>query len=242
MVRTIQAEFQKSKRTFTRKLVWLAPILTLLLSAALGFGSLFQTGSFNWWYALILPGALTLMCAGVIQKDVKKLHYRAILSLPVDPAELWMAKIGVCAGMLFVSCLVFFVGVTLGGFVMGSSISITHSLSGDFLLFLTFLWQIPLCLFLVDRLGQFAAVLINLAGNVGCLAGAATSEFWWLPYAIPSRLMCPVIQVLPNGLPVPENDPLLSQSVVLPGVIISLVLFVLLSLLTALCFRQREAR
>lgn len=242
MGKTIYAEYQKLKRTFTIKLTWLAPLVTMLLCAVLGGGNFFQNGSYNWWYTMLLPGALTLICAGVIQKDKKKLHYRGILSLPISPAVLWEGKIGVCVLLYFLSCAVFFAGVTLGGCLFGSNLSLPQSAAGSALLFITFLWQIPLCLFLTDRLGMFTAVVVNLAGNVACIVGAARGAYWWIPYAVPARLMCPVIHVLPNGLQVPDGDPLLSADVILPGVLITLFLFLVLSALTALPYRRLEAK
>lgn len=174
--------------------------------------------------------------------DMKKLSYRAVLGLPFDPSEIWLGKIGICIWLLFISCAVLFAGVTLGGFLFGSSISLAQNAGASLILFVTVLWQIPLCLFLTDRLGMFAAILLNLAANVGFMAGTATTALWWIPYSIPARLMCPVIKVLPNGLNVPENDPLLNTNVILPGILISFTLFVVMSALTALCFRNREAK
>ncbi|WP_223068848.1 lantibiotic immunity ABC transporter MutE/EpiE family permease subunit [Paenibacillus caui] len=243
MLHVEAAEYLKLKRTFTKKLIWLAPLVTMLLCAGLGVSSLFQSGSYNWWYSMMLPGALTLICAGVLQKDGKKLNYRAILGLPVRPSRFWIGKIGVAVRLLLTSSIVFFAGVTLGGFVFTSTIPFANSAAGSLLLFITFLWQIPLCLFLTERLGMFATLIINLAGYVACGIFSAQSSLWWaLPYAIPSRLMCPVIGVLPNGLPVPAGDPLLDKSVILPGIIISVFLFVVLSLLTAWSFRNREVK
>ena len=236
------SEYQKLKRTFTKKLVWLAPIVTMLLCAILGLGDMFQNGSYNQWSSFILPCMLTLICVSVIEKDKKKMNYRGILSLPINPEKIWVGKIGVCVFLYFVSCIVFFVGVTLGGLVFGISISLIQSAAGSVLLFITFLWQIPLCMFLTDRLGMFITVCINLAGNITCGIFAAKTSFWWIPYAIPLRLMCPVIKVLPNGLSVPANDPLLSTSVILPGILITLILFIVLSVLTALSCRKLEAK
>lgn len=237
------AEYQKLKRTFTKKIVWIAPIITMLLCAVLGAGNSFQNGSYNWWYVMILPGALTMICAGVIQKDMKKLNYRSILGLPVDLSQLWIGKIGVCLWLFFISCLIFFIGVTFGGFVFKSSISFAHSTEGSLILFVTFLWQIPLCLFLTDRLGMFATIFINLAGNMLGTIFAAKASLWWaFTYAIPARVMCPVIKVLPNGLPVPTNDPLVGRSVILPGVMISIVLFIILSAFTSLWSRNLEVK
>lgn len=204
---------------------------------------MFQSASYNWWYIMLLPGALTLMCSGVIQKDGKKLKYRAILGMSVDLAQVWYGKIGVCVRLLMVSSIILFVGITLGGFVFSSSVTLAGSVAATLILFVTFLWQIPLCLFLTDRIGMFSTLIINMLGNVACTILFATSSIWWaVPYAIPARVMCAVIQVLPNGLAILSEDPLLDRDVIVPGLVITVGLFMILSVLTAMSFRKREAK
>lgn len=239
----IEAEYLKLKRTFTKKLSWLAPVATILLCVILGIDkSSFQNGTYNWWYTLILPGMLTLISSGIVQKDTKKLRCRGILGLPADPATIWLGKIGAGVKLLFISCAVFFALVTLGGFVTKTTIPVGTSIAASTVIFLTFMWQIPLCMFLTDKIGGFATLLLNYALNVMCGMEAASSSNWWLPHAIPVRLMCPIIKVLPNSLPVPAHDALLSKSVILPGIMISIAAFAVLSVLTALCFSRREAK
>ncbi|QOH62180.1 lantibiotic immunity ABC transporter MutE/EpiE family permease subunit [Paenibacillus polymyxa] len=243
MQQYIAAEHLKLKRTFTKKLVWLAPIVTLLLCTGLMGGHMFQSASYNWWYVMLLPGVLTLMCSGVVQKDSKKLKYRAVLGISVDLARIWYGKIGVCVRLLMVSSIILFIGITLGGFVFSTSVTLAESVAATLLLFITFLWQVPLCLFLTDRIGMFATLIINMLGNVACTVLFATSSVWWaVPYAIPARLMCAVIQVLPNGLSVPSGDPLLDRGIIVPGLLITVCLFMILSVLTAMSFRKREAK
>ena len=69
MQKLISAEYQKLRRTFTKNLIWIAPIATLFISAILNLGSTFQSGGYNWWYTIMLPGMLTLICTNVVQKD-----------------------------------------------------------------------------------------------------------------------------------------------------------------------------
>lgn len=90
---------------------------------------------------------------------------------------------------------------------------------------------------------MFATLIINMLGNVACTILFATSSIWWaVPYAIPARLMCAVIQVLPNGLAILSEDPLLDRGVIVPGLVITVGLFMILSVLTAMSFRKREAK
>ncbi|MNC67489.1 hypothetical protein D3C75_1179910 [compost metagenome] len=63
-----------------------------------------------------------------------------------------------------------------------------------------------------------------------------------MPYTITPRLMCPVLHILPNGLPVPEGSPLSSTDTILLDVLVSLAWFGMLFLLTERAFRKQEAK
>lgn len=242
MLRLISAERLKWRRTFIPWLIWIAPLFTLVLCFLLMGGPYFQTGAYNWCYTLLLPGALTLACSLAMQKD-KKLKNRALLALPLNPQTLWSAKIAALTGWLLLTILLFFIGISAGDWLFGSKIPLMDSAAGSLLIFLTFLWQIPLCLFLSARLGLFAAVLINMVGNVTGVVTFAIGGLWdFMPYTITFRLMCPVLHILPNGIPVPEGSPWRSTDTILLDALVSLVWFGLLFFLTGRSFRKQEAK
>lgn len=82
-------------------------------------------------------------------------------------------------------------------------------------IFIAFLWQIPLCLFLAAKLGTYLAILFNLVANIVGIVVFADGELWYsYPFAIGARLICSTIGMLPNGLPVPEGSPLLNTNVI----------------------------
>lgn len=243
MLNCIISEHMKFKRTFIKKLAIAGPIILVLFCAVVSEGQFIQSGSYNYWYAIIFPSILPLMCGGIINKDLKKLKNRAILSLPLDPAESWISKIIVCMWFSFLSCIVFLAATTIGGAIFGAQYSILTSIKAFFIIFLTTLWQIPLSLFIADKIGMIIALLINfIATAIGVLLATESSLWLAFPYSITSRLMCPIINVLPNALPVPAHSPLKDNSVILPGVIVSIALFIIISAVTALCFKKREAR
>ncbi|MFJ7887994.1 lantibiotic immunity ABC transporter MutE/EpiE family permease subunit [Lysinibacillus xylanilyticus] len=242
MISIMKAERLKWKKTFIPKLVWLAPIVAILITAFLMGGSFFQKGAYNWWYTMLLPGALTICCALVVENDAK-LKYHSILAMPLDLKKIWYGKILACSAWLLLITLIFFAGITAGGILFGNSNSFINSLTGSLLIFVTFLWQIPLCLFLAAKLGTYMAIFINLVGNIAGMIAFANGEFWYrVPYAITARLICPTLEILPNGLPVPEGSSLLSMSVIVPGILIALTWFALISFLTARWFQKREAK
>ena len=87
----ISSEHLKHKNTFAKKLVWLAPILTLFLNVLAPMW--YQQNSYNWWYVLLYPSYLTLLSILIIQRDNGKLKFRAILSLPIDLKKIWYLSV-----------------------------------------------------------------------------------------------------------------------------------------------------
>ena len=71
----ISSEHLKHKNTFAKKLVWLAPILTLFLNVLAPMW--YQQNSYNWWYVLLYPSYLTLLSILIIQRDNGKLTRRS---------------------------------------------------------------------------------------------------------------------------------------------------------------------
>lgn len=88
MEKLVRAEFQKMKRTFGIRLIWIAPIFSIIITFLLGGG---QNGVYNWWYTMFLPGVLTLISSLIVQKDEKK-KYRGILSLPIEKKMFGLEK------------------------------------------------------------------------------------------------------------------------------------------------------
>lgn len=246
-----KSEYLKIKHTFIGKLIFLAPIFTILCTLALE-PTYFQINMYNWWYSMLLPGMVSLLCTLVAVKD-KKMKNMAVLSLPVDLKKVWISKILVCMLMIVIASIIHLFGVVVIGNVLPfqnpeGRIPITSSALGSLVLIITFLWQVPLCLFLGSKVGMFPTILINIvAYELGAVIFSLKKVLWLIPYAIPARLMCPIVKILPNGLPaVPGSkrfEPeLLSHSVILPGIIITLVLFVILTILTAKWYEGQEAK
>ncbi|MFA9462805.1 MAG: lantibiotic immunity ABC transporter MutE/EpiE family permease subunit [Velocimicrobium sp.] len=240
MLCVMSAEMQKMKRTFSLKLLWIAPLVPLF--CAYGGG---QLSGFYFWYVAFLPGALTIICSMIMLKD-SKMKYRGILSLPVNKGALWIGKVMASSLMLFFSCAVFLFLTIIFGLIppytgIGHIPTITVFAASS-LLFITFLWQIPFCLFLSAKFGIFFTIITNMLFNIIGGAAFADGAMWIFPFAISVRLMSPVLQILPNGLPAKRGSLLLNSSVILPGILVSLALFVVILMLTTAWFCRQEAK
>jgi ABC-2 type transport system permease protein len=243
------SENLKIKNTFLSKLTWVMPILTILLSMLLA-ATYFQIDNYNWWYTMMLPGLLSLSCALLSRVD-GSMKNRGVLSLPIDLKKIWIAKVLVGIKNITLACIVIFVCAQLSPLVVNiqakGEFPFVNSLVATVLLIITFMWQIPLCMFLGYKIGLFPTALINLVLNI-IFTILSVGECWWaIPFTYPARLMCPVLKILPNGLLAEPGSqtfkPELLDTWVIPfGVLVSLILFLAITYLTAKWFKAQEVR
>ncbi|GAA0179983.1 lantibiotic immunity ABC transporter MutE/EpiE family permease subunit [Clostridium sediminicola] len=237
----IKVENMKLKRTFAKKLIFIAPIVTLFITGLAPMW--YQVNGFNWWYMLMLPGCIPLFCVLVNNKEEKKLNYRGVFPLPISLKKLWKAKIFLVTIYVFFSCFILLCGIAVGYLWVPSShlISLFKGVAAMILIVITTLWQIPLCLFLAKKMGVFSALLINCGVGIVLSVIMANGSLWWLcPYSWTARLMCPVLGILPNGLLAEKGSTLLNSNVIFVGVVLSIILFILLLLLTVQWFQKQE--
>lgn len=239
MKSTIKAELLKQKHTFHKKLIWIAPIITILIAFLLMGGAYIQNGAYNWWYMLILPGGLTMMTSFILVND-KKRKFHGLFNVLIDVKKLWYSKIAVSTIYLALTCLIFFLGITISGVVFGSQISVINSLIASILLFTLFLWQIPLWMFISMKINTEFSVILSIICNFGISAICAINSMWWIPFAIPARVMIQVIGVMPNGLNVEVGSNLINGNVMPLAIFISIALYLTLSYLLAKWFEKQE--
>ena len=144
---------------------------------------------------------------------------------------------GIC---LLLANFLIFISTWIVGELFGTTISIMGGFWGFVLLTITYLWEIPLYMLLSSRFGMFAPISSCMILTLGSVAVIAHSKLWWIiPSAIPVRLMCPILGIMPNGLLAPVGCKLLDTSVIFPGVLLSLAWFVFVSRFTILWFKRK---
>ena len=239
MYNVIKSECIKQKRTFSRKLIWVAPAVCLSISFLLMGGGYIQTAGYNWWYILFFPFTFTYMSAAIINRE-KKQNYHGLFGICEKKEKLWYAKIGVATLYLMLTSGMFSLLSIACGFIWGEYISIFDNILAGLVLGITFAWQIPFFMLITLKSNMFLSIFVGVIGNLGIACISAVESFWWIPFAIPARLMCPVIGVLPNGLVIEPGNPLEAGGVILPGLIITITLYVLVSVVSARIFKRQE--
>jgi len=79
----IFAETLKHKHSFLLKILFIAPIISLLVAFVL-MPLYFSVNAYNWWYVMIMPATFALIPAMMHRKEERKLNYRAIFPLNID--------------------------------------------------------------------------------------------------------------------------------------------------------------
>lgn len=248
-----RAEKLKYRHSLSGKLLLLLPMIDAAAAYGLS-GSNGDQSFYNWWYAFLLPGLLTVVSCQIGEKD-RKLKNRAALLMARDSRKVWDAKILTGMRMLLLSHVIHILAGLGAGIVLYQVQGIGQSLGltpGDrvlafALMTLTMAWQLPFCLWLECRFGILCALGVNLALNLAGVV-AAVEFFWFLcPYSILPRMMCSVLGILPNGLPAREGSvtfspELLDGSNVLYGLILALLWCLLLWAVTRSWYGRKGAQ
>ncbi|MCM1050200.1 MAG: lantibiotic immunity ABC transporter MutE/EpiE family permease subunit [Clostridiales bacterium] len=237
----VQAEILKVKYTFSLKLVFIAPISTILLGYFLG-GSFFQYAAYNWWYTIILPVAVSIWCADIIKRE-KNSGLQNILCLGTSLEKIWLGKSIAVIIFLFAANLLMWIGCTVLGCFTTMNISTLNGMAGCMLLFLTYIWQVPFIMFIAFKAGYLAAVLLSFFANV-LLFSVGVEKAWFFinPYAISARVVCPFFAIYPNGLLLENGSPLWNTDCIFPAVIVSLGVAVFMLSSSMILFRRLLSR
>lgn len=243
MTKIIRAEFLKAKRTMSSKLIFAFPIIALVMAFVLtaGMTNAYAESAWNWWYVFLLPGMIAIISYLTVIREKKNGYYN-IKTLPIEKKDLMLGKIIYLGILVLVSNAVLFAGATLGGIFLTTSVPVVGAAITVIVLTIAQLWQIPLYLFLSDKFGMVVEIIVCLSLTVLGVSVAPSEKWFLLVSAISTRVVTPLLHVLPNGMRAQAGDSLLSSSVIFPGIIIALAHFLLLTYLYLNWFEKREVK
>lgn len=249
MFKYFVSENMKTKGTFVQKLTFIAPIMVILLSVFLT-ATYFQVDIYNWWYTLILAGTISLSSSLLYKLD-GSMKNKGVIGLPLDLKKVWIAKILVGVKNIAISCGIIFLAGELGVLVINinsvSNISFLSGFIGTLVIIVTSIWQIPLYFFLCKKIGMVLTVILSIIFSISA-TDISPGEHWIIyPFSYTSRLMCPILKILPNGLLAKCGSKtfsyeLLNTSAIPKGIIISIVLFIVFTYLTAKSYEGQEVK
>ena len=118
-----------------RVLIWGFPIITFVLAfvLTLGMTNAYAESVWNWWYTLLLPGMLAIICHLSITRE-KKTGYYHLMTLSTSKRKLMMGKIIYMVCVTLVSDIIIFAGASLGGFLLTTCVPLGGALAAVLLL------------------------------------------------------------------------------------------------------------
>lgn len=235
-----RAEVIKNSHTASEKAAVLMAVLAAAVPALLS-REYYMVNVLNWWYIALLPGMMAVICGGVCKREQRS-EYRNILTLPIDVKAVWDAKVLYLARLLFLS------GISVTGIAVLMKSILKYGMHTDYvwdidyksqvvamlILTVTFLWQIPFCMILEQLMGMPLMLAVHmLLYVVTACSLSLKSYFMVFPGAVPARLMCVILGILPNGLPAREgmetfSPELLDESMMGAGIFSALLWFIFL--------------
>lgn len=237
MQNIIRAEFLKGKRSSISKIVIAMPFANCLISFILMGG---QNGAFNWWYFMFSPTTLALICSAALSKD-KNQDYKPSRLSTVPQQTMWAGKIMYTAMLFLISSLLLSIGVHIIGIVGQENVTLAMNIYATTVLFLSSLFLLPVTLYLCDQLSAAIGVAITVALSMGLGLMTWNRPFWRVcPFAVPNRLMCGILGMYPNGLPITGEAELFSSDPVISTVLINLAYFIVFSMFTSVWFSKKE--
>ena len=245
MMKYILSEHLKYKRSFMKKLIFIAP-LAAMMNAYVLMPLYFSVNAYNWWYSMLLPAVFALIPALIHRYEERKLKYRAVFSLNVDLRKVWISKIIAASYFIIMAAVVHLLGVYAGQSLVHGQVTPDYGfevlLRASAVLIITGIWQVPLCLFLAKKFGFMVSVAVNTVIGITLGIIFANGGFWlFCPYSWGMRAMVPMLNILPNGVPAEAGNAMINSPVLMPCVL-SVILFLLISVLSAIWFTKQEVR
>ncbi|TDT63303.1 lantibiotic immunity ABC transporter MutE/EpiE family permease subunit [Fonticella tunisiensis] len=252
MINIIKSESLKYRRTFTRRLILLAPLFFIIIALPqklfmpanyLRPWQLLLDQVYNWWPVIFIPLGIALFAALVALQEKKVGNYRNLRVHNIPPSVIWTGKIVLMAYHTMLATLVLIAVIIISGLITaGGEIPWVKIFVGGFTIWLTSLAVIPLQLWAATWKGTFFSMAMGFAGLIAGVIAAPKSYWIYVPWSWPTRLMCPVIGVHPNGVPLEASDSLMNPSVIPVGIVLAIAALIIFTIITAVWFNRREVR
>ncbi len=249
----IKAEFLKTKQTTLMKMIFFIPILCVIVGAgfcALGGTEVMVLGditSINHWGLLWLPAMVAIMSGLMHNHEKKSTEYKMILGMPSNQGKVWLAKCFVIASYTQLASFVLWIFLLLYDLMFIRSFAsvqvLANCLAALLISFVAVLWQIPLFLWLSQKLNYFLLILLNAGLSIMIAPVYAPKANWWaVPSAWLLRMEAPFLKLHPNGIPLEAGDSLLSFQGFAPALIFCVVLSITAILVTKILFEKKEVK
>ena len=198
----LKSEHLKFRRTFFNKLLIIAPLITAVFAWLMAGFTGFQYMSLYWWYSFLLPGTITVLCYLSNQKEIRADKYYSVYSMSINLKKFWISKNLILIEKMIFAAFILALLVCVSNIISPSTVIFTpgQSFIGSVAIMIASIWQIPLCLFLIFKIGLFMPLVVNTAFGIFLPGFFGTTSLWWLcPYCWAPKLSESLMGIGING-------------------------------------------
>ncbi len=248
MIKMLKVEWIKEKRAANSTLKYIVPVIFLLFNLFMvnlmgqspeGRSYLMAT-AFNWYPVLILPIVLSLLVVNISCKD-KEEHIDLLRRLNILPEKMLIAKNGIVVFELFTVLILSSTGIYLiGRFLLHEEIGLKIMIAATCCLFIGSLPIVALSFFIYNLFNKkYLVILINFIFTFPSAIIAVTSYWKFFPWDYNLRILCPIIEVHPNGTFLEKSSPLTSMNAVYVGLVLSVMVYIIITAINVLMERGK---
>jgi len=240
MIKMLKVEWIKEKRAANSALKYIVPIIFVLFNLFMvsimgqspaGRSYLMAT-AFNWYPVMILPIVLSLLVVNIVSKE-KEEHIALWRRLNILPEKMLIAKNGMVVFELFTILMLSSIGIYLvGKYFLQEEISLKIMILATCCLFIGSLPVIALSFFIYKLFNKkFLVILINFVFTFPSAMIAVTSYWKFFPWDYNLRILCPIVEVHPNGTFLEKSSPLTAMNAVYVGLVLSVMVYVIITVI-----------
>lgn len=240
MIKMLKVEWIKEKRAANSTLKYIVPIIFVLFNLFMvsimgqspaGRSYLMAT-AFNWYTVMILPIVLSLLVVNIVSKE-KEEHIALWRRLNISVEKIFIAKNGMVVFELFTILMLSSIGIYLvGKFFLQEEISLRIMILATGCLFIGSLPVISLSFFIYKLFNKkFLVILINFVFTFPSAMIAVTSYWKFFPWDYNLRILCPIVEVHPNGTFLEKSSPLTAMNAVYVGLVLSVMVYVIITVI-----------
>lgn len=250
MGKYILTEVLKTKQTTIRKMTMLVPGICFILATgfcALGGAEILLLTDItivNHWGLVWLPALVALLCGLSIKQEKKAGEFKMIFGSPVKAVFVWAAKCITIAGITLAATLILWIFISVFDLAFIHNTAKLGNVLGALLMsWLGALWQIPIYLFLAQKMSYFLLLIINCGLSITIAPIYSVKGNWWtIPWAWVLRFQAPILALHPNGIPLESNSMLLRYDGFPQAIVLGILVLGTAVCLTALLFKGSRGR
>ena len=238
MIKMLKAEWIKERRAANSTLKYIVPVIFVLFNlfmvsimgqSPVGRSYLMAT-AFNWYPVLILPIVLSLLVVNIAGKE-KEEHIALWRRLNISVEKMLIAKNGIVVFELFTVLILSSTEIYLvGKYFLQEEISLKIIILATCCLFIGSLPVVALSFFIYKLFHKrFLVILINFIFTFPSAIIAVTSYWKFFPWDYNLRILCPIIEVHPNGTFLEKSSPLAEMNAVYVGLVLSIIVYILIT-------------